>query len=73
MNNPSDGEAGLNVRKEYAGCIESPNMSLSLGPPGSCPLPTFWGEGSPTKIDYRKKIGFPDSILSTGGPRKEDE
>ena len=27
------------------------------------------GEGSPTKIDYRKKQGYPYSILSTGGPR----
>ena len=27
-----------------------------LGPPAGCPfLPTFWGQGSPTKIDYRKK------------------
>ena len=30
--------------------------------------PLFWkGEGSPTKIDYRKK-GYPYSDLSTGGP-----
>ena len=29
-----------------------------------CP---FLGEGSPTKIDYRKN-GYPDSLLSTGGP-----
>ena len=34
--------------------------------PSSALLP-FWGEGSPTKIDYRKK-GHPFSNLSTGGP-----
>ena len=27
----------------------------------------FWGEGSPAKIDFRKKIGY-YSNLSTGGP-----
>ena len=27
-----------------------------LGPPARCPFsPTFFGEGSPTKIDHRKK------------------
>ena len=28
----------------------------------------FWGEGSLTKIDYKK--GYPFSNLSTGGPRR---
>ena len=27
-----------------------------LGPPARCPLILFWGEGSPTKIDYRKRV-----------------
>ena len=27
--------------------------------PSSAPLPFFWGEGSPTKIDYRKKQLIP--------------
>ena len=31
---------------------------------------TFLGEGSPTKIDYRKSW-YPYSNLSTGGPRKQ--
>ena len=26
-----------------------------LGPPARCPFTLFWGEGSPTKIDYRKQ------------------
>ena len=30
--------------------------------------PLFQGEGSPTRIDHRKKIGSPYSDLSTGGP-----
>ena len=38
-----------------------------LGPPVVRFYP-FLGEGSPTKIDYRKK-GCPYSNLSTGGPR----
>ena len=38
-----------------------------LGPP-VVPFYPFLGEGSPTKIDYRKK-GYPYSNLSTGGPR----
>ena len=38
-----------------------------LGPPARRPFsPPFFGEGSPTKIDYRKR--YPDSNLSTGGP-----
>ena len=43
-----------------------------LGPPARCPFsPKFCGrEGSPTKIDCRKK-GYPYSNLSTGGPSKE--
>ena len=32
----------------------------------------FWGEGSPTKIGYRKKVQ-PYSNLSTGGPRKGED
>ena len=28
-----------------------------LGPPGSCPFCFFGGQGSATKIDYRKKVG----------------
>ena len=42
--------------------------SARLGPP-VVPLPPFLGEGSPTKIDYRKK-GYPFSTLSAGGPRR---
>ena len=37
-------------------------------PPSAC-LTTFWGEGSPTTIDYGKN-GYPCSNLSTGGPRR---
>ena len=33
------------------------------------PFYPFWGEGSPTKIDYRKKRVPTCSNLSTGGPR----
>ena len=33
------------------------------------PFYPFLGEGSPTKIDYRQKIGYPYSNLSAGGPR----
>ena len=37
-----------------------------LGPPARCPFsPTFWGEGSPTKIDYRKRGTL--ILTSTGG------
>ena len=33
---------------------------MKLGQPAGCPFsPLFGGEGSPTKIDYRKKIGYP--------------
>ena len=38
-----------------------------LGPTSSALLSFFWGEGSPAKVDYRKK-GYPYSNLSTGGP-----
>ena len=43
----------------------------TLGPPAEVPtLNPFLGwEGSPTKIDYRKKLVPTYSILSTGGPR----
>ena len=43
----------------------------TVGPP-VVPLshPFFCWEGSPTKIDYRKK-GYPYSFLSTGGPSCE--
>ena len=30
----------------------------------------FLGEGSPTKLDYREKIGYHYSNLFTGGPRQ---
>ena len=33
---------------------------------------SFFGEGSPTKTDYRKKKRYPYSIFSTGGPRSAD-
>ena len=29
---------------------------ISTRPPSSALLPTFWQEGSPTKIDYRRKL-----------------
>ena len=41
-----------------------PAVFVPLNPP-MCPFPLFW-EGSPTKIDYRKRV--PYSNLSTGGP-----
>ena len=41
-------------------------VSCLPGSPSSALSPTFLGEGSPTKLDYRKKVPF--SILSTGGP-----
>ena len=34
--------------------------------PSIAPLPLFWGEGSPTKIDYREKGAL--ILTSTGGP-----
>ena len=44
-------------------------------PSNWCPVSPFlfWGrEGFSTKIDYRKKIGYPYSNLSTGGPKDGD-
>ena len=42
---------------------------LLLGPPDRRPFTvSFLEEGSPTKVDYRKKE-YPYSNLSTGGPR----
>ena len=42
----------------------------TLRSPSSALSHFFFGwEGSPTKIDYRNKIGYPYSNLSTGGPR----
>ena len=40
--------------------------------PSSAPSHPFFGEGSPTKIDYRKS-GYPSSNVSAGGPRLESE
>ena len=34
------------------------------------PFYPFFGEGSPTKIDYYRKTVYPYSNLSTGGPWK---
>ena len=39
-----------------------------LGPPVVPFLTNFSGRGSPTKIDYGRKIGYPYFNLSTGGP-----
>ena len=41
-------------------------LPLRLGPPGSCPSLPFLGKGSPTKIDYRKKLVPFLTNLSTG-------
>ena len=49
--------------------VSLPPCACALGPPARCPsLPFLWGEGSPTKVEYWKKIGYPYSILSTAGP-----
>ena len=47
-----------------------PKLPKNSRPPCDwCPFsPTFWGEGSPAKIDYKKKGWYPHSNLSTGGP-----
>ena len=42
---------------------------LKLGPP-VVPFYPFLGEGSPTKLDYRTKVGTLNPNLSTGGPSK---
>ena len=42
----------------FLACLRSPSR----------PFYPFLEEGSPTKIGYRKKKGFPCSNLSTGGP-----
>ena len=44
------------------------HQATRLGPPVVVYY-LFWGEGSPTKIDYRKKW-YPYSNLSTGGPTR---
>ena len=44
-------------------------LSKYPAPLSSTLLPFLLGEGSPTKIGYRKKIGYPYSSLSAGGPR----
>ena len=45
-------------------------QGAQLGPPARCPFTnSFFGEGSPTKIENRKQIGHPSSNLSTGGPK----
>ena len=42
---------------------------MLLGPPAVPFKALFVGEGSPTKIDKTEKSWYPDSSLSTGGPR----
>ena len=54
-----DGGAGWAVLFEGYPCLVGFIAAL---------LPTFLGEGSPTKIGHRKQ-GYPYSDLSTGGPR----
>ena len=52
-------------------CINVGLECFPRSPRDRCPFTvTFFGwEGSPTKIDYRKKSWYPYSNLSTGGPR----
>ena len=47
------------------------HVKTRLGPP-VVPFYPFFGEGSPTKIDYRIKLVPSYSNLSTGGPRKPE-
>ena len=51
---------GFRSRRHAFGML--PRSSSTLSHP-------FLGEGSPTKLDYRKRIGYPYSNLSAGGPR----
>ena len=44
-------------------------IALEAGAP-VVPVYAFLGEGSPTKIDYRKTSWYPYSSLSTGRPRQ---
>ena len=38
-------------------CAASGWLGYQLGPPARCPFTNYFGwEGSPTKIDYRKRI-----------------
>ena len=61
-------------------------LHAELRPPARCPFAFFLGEGSPTKIDYRKKKGSPTRIdyrrntisgalmlvpLKSGGPSED--
>ena len=46
-----------------------PRVVTQSRSPSSALLPTFLGEGSPTKIDWTTEKGwYPYSNLSTGGP-----
>ena len=48
--------------------------ALGLGPPGSCPFSLFFGwEGSPTKIDYKKKSGTQKKVDKLRGIQKSGE
>ena len=47
----------LRLHKRWSCCSRSPSSAL---------LPTFFGEGSLTKRDHRKKKRYPYSNLSTG-------
>ena len=49
-------------------CVRSPSDVIFGGP--VVPYSPFWGEGSCTKIGYRKDIKYPYSNLSTGPNQK---
>ena len=60
-------------RLPFTSGVSKKERFFSLGPPARCQLlPTSLGEGSPTKIGYRKK-GHPYSKLSAGGPGQLDK
>ena len=59
---------GISRTAAYTWNADSPGCRVQRNWIPQCPF-TLWGEGSPTKTDYRKK-GYPYSNLSTKKPRK---
>ena len=53
--------------------VETEKAATSASFPGAL-LPFFWGEGSPTKIDYRKRNGalILTSLLENGNPQMNE-
>ena len=58
------------MARELRQSLRGEKNPLPRSPSARCPFTvSFLGEGSPTKIDYRKKMVPTYSSLSTGGPR----